>query len=150
MIEIRTVKQEDIQQIIALCKTADMDVPEDFDRVFVAEDIDERSPLQQRASSGPVAGFVRLRVIKGVAYINPLIVSEAYREQGIGGQLVNHVMDNFDKVSFVARGSAIPFYERLGFTATSWENLAPEITQDCATCEVRDACRPLPMSACKH
>lgn len=148
MFVIRTVKQEDIQEIIALCEAAAMDIPKDYDHVFVAEEREGVSPENGHlaATSSSVVGFVRIQVIDKVAYVSPVIVSAAHRRQGIGCRLMRRVMAEADDVRFVARGHAVDFYRELGFVPVAWDALAPEMTQDCETCEVRASCQPLPMA----
>ena len=84
---------------------------------------DSRLWVAERA--GSVVGFTGLIIRGNQAEVEPVVVSRAAREQGIGGMLVTAAVDAARaegvgqiKVSPVARNAqAIGFFHRLGFTA---------------------------------
>lgn len=81
--------------------------------------------------TGDVVGFVSVLGDGGtVAFISLLEVLPAWRGQGIGSELMRHVMDRYrDRyaIDLVCDEEVVPFYERLGGTpgrAMLWRNRA--------------------------
>lgn len=132
-ITIRRAGQKDIPTLVALGEQADMGTMEGFDTTLVAE------------CDGRIAGFSRIRTFGGQAYVNPIVVNPDFQGRGVGELLMRASLQEFGPLELVARGSAVPFYRKLGGYEIPWEGLAPEISCDCDECPTRAECNPLPM-----
>lgn len=83
-----------------------------------------------------------------LAEVRSLVVAPAYRGAGIGGKIVNALID-------LARARGIPtlftltravlFFEKLGFVITEKENFPEKVWRDCALCPVQFACDEVAM-----
>ena len=104
--------------------------PEDF---LVAEE------------TGALAGAVCLQRYGACAYVRAMAVHDRWRGQGVGRQLVEELLSGQDQVKVVARGSAVPFYRKMGFRTIAWDTVDPEVSQECAQCPDVAACHPEPM-----
>lgn len=98
-----------------------------------------------RTSPHTLAGFCRIKIYHGDAYVNPLVTAPAYRKQGVGSALMRAVSDCWGEVSFVARGYAVPFYESIGSQRIDWDCICPEVASDCDDCSMLAGCNPTPM-----
>lgn len=91
-------------------------------------------------------GFLRIAFSdEGVAHVNPVIVYKTWQKFGVGRALVQDALFRYKELRLVARGSSIPFYKKLGFLETAWENIDLSVTEDCAHCPMKEECGPLPM-----
>lgn len=95
-------------------------------------------------------GFIRIVKADGHAYINPIVTSPSARGLGVGEALVRFAQSRFGPLRLVARGSAVPFYERIGGQPLPWPDIAPLIASDCDGCTLRGDCRPTPMAIPAH
>ena len=130
---IRTATKSDSSSIFCKAEDADMGVLTTIESSLVA------------VEDGVVLGFIRVVVIDGSAYVNPIVVSPNARRSGIGRALMKAARDAFGELRFVARGGATPFYYALGCERIAWEDIADTIAADCPTCIDLAACGPVPM-----
>lgn len=132
---VRPSTSADEPVLIALAQAEDMTIFEGFEATLVAED-----------STGSIAGFCRIRVYNEESFVNPLVVSPAFRKCGVGKLLMKEASQRWGTLKFVARGSAVPFYTSIGSIPVPWESIAPEVADDCNGCAQLEHCHPLPMS----
>lgn len=95
--------------------------------------------------SGKVLGFIRIVRSAGRDYVCPIVVDPCAQGRGVGVALMDFAHERFGTLRFVARGSAVPFYESLGCRETSWSDIALDISSDCVDCPDRAGCAPQPM-----
>lgn len=94
---------------------------------------------------GERLGFVRIVEADGRPYVNPIVVDAAARGLGAGEALMRFAGERYGTLGLIARGTAVPFYERLGGAPVPWGAIAGEIAADCDGCPDRAACNPTPM-----
>ncbi len=119
-----------------------------LDRLFAGEDMGgdyDTLEVIVYEVDGAIAGALRVELGDDAAWIRPVVVEEAYQMQGIGAILVRTALARHGSLSAVARGVAVPFYERMGFEPMSWEHVPWTMQAECGTCMDRDECLPLPM-----
>jgi N-acetylglutamate synthase-like GNAT family acetyltransferase len=135
---IRKGRVDDLAALQALLAGFDMGSqdlsPEDF---FISE-ID-----------GGLVGAVLLQRVAGEVYLRAMAVDPAWQGQGIGRQLVQSFGRDLDSVKLVSRGSVAPFYHKLGYRTTSWEDIEPGMRIECDQCPDLEGCQPVPM-ICKR
>lgn len=131
---IRPAEPRDLDAVAQLAEEADMGTLSDRGLTYVAE------------QDGALVGFIRLLEDEGQWYVNPVVVAEGHRRQGIGQALMAFAHDRYGELRFVARGSAVPFYEALGCHRVPWEAIASLVADDCDDCGMRESCHPLPMA----
>ena len=95
--------------------------------------------------SGKVLGFIRIVRSAERDYVCPIVVDPCAQGRGVGVALMDFAHKRFGTLRFVARGSAVPFYESLGCRETSWSDIALDISSDCVDCPDRAGCAPQPM-----
>lgn len=132
-LHIRTAVPQDARPIIQLAEEAGMGALSTIESSLVAEE------------GGHVLGFVRVTIIGGIAYVNPIVVASKARKRGIGRTLMDAARDTHRELRFVARGGALPFYEMLGCERIDWADIADEIARDCPACKDLATCNPVPM-----
>ncbi|MEG1397363.1 MAG: GNAT family N-acetyltransferase [Raoultibacter sp.] len=97
--------------------------------------------------SDEIVGFIRLVFDDAkVCHVNPVVVYPSWRGVGLGRALIDYAAQRFGEVRLVSRGSSLAFYEALGFTPLPWDEIKPEIVEECTECELRDECHPVPLS----
>lgn len=75
--------------------------------------------------------------------IRSLAVAPGNRRNGIGGKIVEALMDEARarKIPMLfALTRAVPFFEKLGFVVTVKEDFPEKVWRDCLICPVREAC----------
>jgi N-acetylglutamate synthase-like GNAT family acetyltransferase len=97
------------------------------------------------ALSGRLVGAVRTETEEKEVYLRPLVVDHDHHGKGIGKALVNHLVSQNLNLHVVARGSAIGFYQRIGFELMPWELVPDRYRQECDLCPDIDSCQPSPM-----
>ncbi len=133
---IRDARAEDKPYIDAYMALEGMDNFESLKGVRVAANADDEC-----------VGFIRIDTGKNErAHVNPVVVYSDWRGYGVGKALVEDAIAKYGKLWLVARGYAIEFYEKLGFTACGWDDVDLTVTEDCENCTIRSECNPLPMS----
>ncbi len=132
---LRAAAPADKPYLDAFCFAEGMDNLPDLEGVTVAVNADDE----------PV-GFIRLvQGANGVWHVNPVVVHPTWRGYAVGRTLTERALAAKGELRLVARGAAVPFYERLGFTACAWEDVDMSVTEDCEGCPWRSECAPCPM-----
>ncbi len=134
IIDITPAQPDDEPELVNLGERAGMGTLKGFDTTLVA-----------RFEDGSLAGFCRLRIFDGIAYVNPIVTSEDARGTGVGTALMKAARDKYGELRFVARGYAVPFYRQLGCVEIPWDMICHEVASDCDGCDEFEACKPLPM-----
>jgi GNAT superfamily N-acetyltransferase len=135
---IRPFRPSDEPRLVELGQHEDMGTLVGFDTTLVAEGTGD-------GAAGTILGFCRLRILDGIAYVNPVVTDPAYRRRGVGEALMNAACEEYGELRFVARGYAVPFYRGLGCTDVDWSAIAPEVASDCDGCTLFGTCHPQPM-----
>lgn len=131
---IRPFKPKDQEAVVALGEASGMGTLTDFENLTVI-----------MHKTDVLIGFIRIHSFSGVAYVNPVVIDNDWQGLGLGKLLMKRSLECYRELRFVARGSAVPFYESLGCTTIPWEMIAPEIAADCDGCDQAKTCNPLPM-----
>ena len=134
-IRIRPFQPQDQTALVALGQAEDMGTLDGFETTLVAED-----------RNGRVAGFCRVRIFDGQAYVNPLVTAPEFRHQGIGAKLMHAAGTHWGELRFVARGYAVPFYRSIGSVDAPWSSICEDVASDCDGCTLYPTCHPQPMS----
>jgi N-acetylglutamate synthase-like GNAT family acetyltransferase len=94
------------------------------------------------ARQGPVVGAVRLlEVAPQTLVVEDAVVAEARRGEGVGARLLGAAMNNRGGRLFVACEEDVTgFYERLGFSDASFDDLPAEVQAHFRT----EGCHPQP------
>ncbi len=96
--------------------------------------------------NGRLLGAARLTWIgTNDAFLRPIVVATGTRGLGIGRALLERLFGLCASISVVARSDAIPFYQRLGFTAVDWSSMPGEYRKECECCDDFAQCRPMSM-----
>lgn len=120
--EIRTIRASEIEAARALLASTGwahrVSEPEAF-RQLVAQS----QRVAVAVEAGAVVGFARA-LCDGLSngYLSMVVVAEGYRRKGIGRRLVEFVMGDDARITWVlraARSEEAPFFEKLGFAASS-------------------------------
>jgi len=135
LIRLRRLEKADIPVVVALGEQVDMGGIDEFSDVMVAvDDADE------------LVGFLRICIVDDVAYVNPVVVAQEHRGEGIGRLLMREASGRFPGLQLVARGDlARGFYATVGFWEVSWEDIADDIVDQCRYCPNLEECDPMPM-----
>lgn len=97
-------------------------------------------------SDGEPVGFIRLALgANGAWHVNPVVVHPTWRGYAVGRALTEAALKAKGELRLVARGTAVPFYERLGFAGCSWEDVDTSVTEECDGCPMANECHPQPM-----
>lgn len=75
--------------------------------------------------------------------VRSLAVVPAYRSYGIGGKIVQRLVDMARErgiPTVFALTRAVPFFERQGFHVTNKERFPEKVWRDCAICPLQDRC----------
>ena len=95
---------------------------------------------------GRMLGAARLEWVgTDEAFLRPIVVATEARGMGLGRALLERLFGVCSGISVIARGDAVPFYRRLGFTVKDWSSVPGEYRDECEYCEDRAECRPMPM-----
>lgn len=133
--------QEHARSIASLALQAGMGELSNRGVSFVAVEDHPEAPDCDKS----VLGFVRVVRSAGHDYVCPIVVDDQARGRGVGLALMELAHERFGTLRFVARGSAVPFYESLGCRETSWADIASDISSDCLDCPDKAGCAPQPM-----
>ncbi len=95
---------------------------------------------------GRLLGAARLEWVRtDDAFLRPIVVATEARGTGLGRALLERLFADCSRISVIARGDAIPFYRRLGFTAMDWSSVPGEYRDECECCDDLAQCRPMSM-----
>ncbi len=134
-IQIQPACEAELAAVNKLCIAEDMSPYTDVENTYVATD-----------STGEVLGFIRLRIAQDSrVFVNPIITAADARRQGVGRSLMHFASEVYGNLYLVARGSAIQFYRAIGFEEMAWDEVIPELTEDCGNCDRIKECSPKPM-----
>jgi len=134
IITIRSARESDMPLIDSYAAQEGMDAIPFSDTVFVALNADEE-----------LVGFIRLlKGNNGIYHVNPVVVYPTWRRYGVGRMLMDYALDLAGELRFVARGTSVAFYERLGAMPIGWEMVDMAVTENCDGCLMFDECGPVP------
>ena len=132
---LRPARPEDKDVIDTYAYWEGMDQMPSVDSITVAE-----------SAAGDVVGFVRVaQGVNGIYHVNPVVTVSTWRGYGVGRALMEDAFKHYGELRLVARGSAVGFYERLGFTEITWDDIDKAEVDDCDHCPMRQECGPVPM-----
>jgi len=94
---------------------------------------------------GVLAGAIRVEIMDDRPWIRPIVVDDTCQGSGIGTALVEAAMTEHGTLLAVARGAALPFYERRGFERIPWDQVPAELWHECDSCPDVETCGPVPM-----
>ncbi len=77
--------------------------------------------------------------------MNPVVIESARRGRGIGRALMRFARQRKGPLRFVARGYAVPFYQKLGCTTIPWSEIPASLASDCDAGDMLATCFPQPM-----
>ena len=125
--------------------------PRDKDRLDVllsAEKMQGQFPPEAFTiceADGVLAGAIRVEIMDDRPWIRPIVVGDAYQGSGIGTALVEAALAEYGILLAVARGAALPFYERLRFERIDWDEVPGELWHECDSCPDIGKCGPVPI-----
>lgn len=97
-------------------------------------------------ATGEIVGYLRLAFSpEGVAHVNPVVTYPTWRGYGVGRALMEEALERYGELRFVARGTSVGFYERLGYRAIPWDEVCLDVAEDCRGCTLVEECKPVPM-----
>ena len=94
---------------------------------------------------GQIMGAARLEMEEQAAYIRPILVHPNWRRRNIGTALIGEIAKNLPALHVVARGEAVGFYQKIGFTPMPWDQVPERYRLECDACPELEACCPEPM-----
>jgi amino-acid N-acetyltransferase len=98
---------------------------------------------------GRIVGVGSLVTMNHALYeVRSLAVAPEYRKFGIGGRIVNALVDEArarGRTTVFALTRAVLFFEKLGFKITDKENFPEKVWRDCSICPVHFACDEVAM-----
>ncbi|TWH45644.1 GNAT family N-acetyltransferase [Sporomusa sp. KB1] len=123
----------------------------------LAGDIEEH--VLVKSDNKVLAGAMLAQLDTNFFHLLVFAVNEAGRNTGIGSQLLQEMINNpekycqnsFDsndslyKVTTVAKGDAVRFYEKNGFVACDFSELAEPYDEQCLECPDKEDCKPVAM-----
>lgn len=135
LFSLRPAREEDVEIVNTYAYWEGMDNMPSMENITVAE-----------SSAGDVVGFLRVaRGNNGVMHVNPVVVVSTWRGFGVGRALVEDALERFDELRLVSRGTSVGFYQALGFTPLTWDDIDKTEVDDCDNCCMIEECKPLPM-----
>ena len=136
LFSIRDAREDDMPLVNSYAAMEGMDMMPSADRIRVAVEDNDL-----------VVAFCRLQDdANGIAYVNPIVVYDLWRGQGVGRALIEDARTSAGELRLIARGGSVGFYRRLGFVDMPWE-IADQAaaSEDCDGCPYREQCNPQPM-----
>jgi N-acetylglutamate synthase-like GNAT family acetyltransferase len=132
-LQIRPASPEDLPAIYDLMAAFDMVGNFTTDRCIVAE-MDDK-----------LVGFARVEVVDEKPYLRPIVVGRQNQGQGVGKELVSHVLGQESELTVISRGSATGFYAQMRFESVGWNDIHLPFRNECAACPDLKVCKPIPM-----
>jgi len=144
LFSVRKACDDDLPGIEIISEDVGMPVIESAENTYVAVN-DEDLPV----------GFIRIKLIdveggSGVgsssqhAYVYPVAVLRSWQGYDVGTALIDVALEQYNELRLVACTPSHGFYPKLGFKKASWDEIAPEIANDCKVCPDADTCSPQP------
>jgi N-acetylglutamate synthase-like GNAT family acetyltransferase len=133
MITLRNATAGDLPELVRMLAAADMDYADPPEDYLIA--------VEQET----IAGCARLEDHGDFMVLSPVLVAEGFRGRGVGRLMVRRILPAGRLVTLVSRGSAIVFYESMGFARTDWARVSAAQARDCDLCADREECMPQPM-----
>jgi len=132
--EVRPAGAGDREELLALLAANQMDCS--------AIPVEEFSLLMYE---GRIMACVRLEEFPDKVMVRPIVVDRNYRGHGAGRHFLNQVLPVDKPTILVARGEAVPFYAKTGFSKTSWDLVPTHQLDECNHCSDKQQCDPQPM-----
>jgi N-acetylglutamate synthase-like GNAT family acetyltransferase len=133
---VRQASAKDAAALTALLAADDMECPDIPAEEFSILVDDEE-----------ILSAIRLEDDGDRVMVRPLVVAARHRGQGLGRHLLERVLPGDRPTILVARGRAVGFYSRAGFSDAPWESVPERQRDECAACPERRACDPRPMAS---
>ncbi len=101
-------------------------------------------------SAGDLIGTARLEREQGSFYLRSVVVDANWQGQGVGRLLIHELSRGLPELSVVSRGQSAGFYKKMGFEPIPWTHIPNRYREECAVCEDRETCQPVPMILYRH
>jgi N-acetylglutamate synthase-like GNAT family acetyltransferase len=136
-VQIRRWQSSDFAAIQRLQEIYEMSGSIDPDTCIVAE------------KSQELIGFANMGYKGKIPYLRQIVIAPESQHKGVGRRLGQNFMKDFPGLHVVARGYAKGFYQRLGFSPIEWQEIHPDMIEECQQCAELKSCMPVPMKSSK-
>ena len=131
---LRSASATDREHLLELLLANDMDCSEvPIEEFTLALDGDE------------IAACIRFENCGESTLLRPIVVAESYRGQGVGAYLLKQTLPQEKVTMLMARGSAVTFYEKIGFEQIPPEQVPQHQQDECRSCPDLQECKPQAM-----
>lgn len=132
---IRDAREDDLPTLNAYNYSEGMDAFSSAENIRVAVN-----------GADEIVGYLRLAFSpEGVAHVNPVVTYPTWRGYGVGRALMDEALERYCELRFVARGTSVGFYEKLGYRVIPWGEVCLDVSEDCRRCTLVEECKPVPM-----
>lgn len=133
--ELRAAVESDVEKINVLANSINMPPLDSAEEVKIAV-----------TPEGRIVGYIHvLAGQNGAMHVQSVASDPTWRGKGVGRALMEDAYAAHGDLRLVARGTAVGFYQTLGYEETPWESIDFTVADDCFACDERDTCHPLPM-----